>query len=121
MNSRKEAQNESPNRLLIAATSAAMITLLPVAAHQLGLLEHLPDPPFWIFDSDRITDSKSAHPLGVPDSALGLGSYGVTLALWNARLFLYQLRSDKTGTRGAVYGAREEAYGGADRESAAAG
>jgi hypothetical protein len=40
---------------------------------------------------------------------------------WNARLFLYQLRSDKTGTRGAVYGAREEAYGGADRESAAAG
>lgn len=81
MNSRKEAQNESPNRLLIAATSAAMITLLPVAAHQLGLLEHLPDPPFWIFDSDRITDSKSAHPLGVPDSALGLGSYGVTLAL----------------------------------------
>jgi anti-sigma regulatory factor (Ser/Thr protein kinase) len=41
--------------------------------------------------------------------------------IWNARLFLYQLRSDKTGTRGAVYGAREEAYGGADRESAAAG
>ncbi len=45
----------------------------------------------------------------------------IALCRWNARLFLYQLRSDKTGTRGAVYGAREEAYGGADRESAAAG
>jgi hypothetical protein len=27
----------------------------------------------------------------------------------------------QTGTRGAVYGTREEAYGGADRESAATG
>ena len=39
---------------------------------------------------------------------------------WNARHFLYQLRSDKTGTRGAAYEARDEAYGGADCEFAAA-
>ena len=52
---------------------------------------------------------------------LGHSSIQTTERYWNARLFLYQLRSDKTGTRGAVYGAREEAYGGADRESAAAG
>jgi len=81
MNSPKEVQDENAGYLLIAATSAAMITLLPIAAHQFGLLEHLPDPPSWIFDSDRITNSKSAHPLGIPDSLLGLGSYGVTLAL----------------------------------------
>ena len=35
--------------------------------------------------------------------------------------FLYQLRSDKTGIRGAVYGTREEAYGGAGSEPAPAG
>lgn len=69
------------NAPLIAATSAALLTLLPIAAHQLGLLDHLPDPPSWIFDSDRITDSASAHPLGIPDSLLGLGSYGLTLTL----------------------------------------
>ena len=40
---------------------------------------------------------------------------------WNARHFWYQLRSDKTGTRGAFDGAREEAYSGANREPAAAG
>jgi hypothetical protein len=34
---------------------------------------------------------------------------------------LYQLRSDKTGIRGAKDEAREEAYGGADCESATAG
>ena len=40
---------------------------------------------------------------------------------WNARPFLYQLVSDRTGTRGAFDGTREEAYSGADREPAAAG
>lgn len=69
------------NGPLIVATSAALVTLLPIAAHQLGLLDHLPDPPSWIFDSDKITDSASAHPLGIPDSLLGLGSYGLTLTL----------------------------------------
>jgi uncharacterized membrane protein len=67
--------------LLIAATSAALFTLLPVAAHQLGCLAHLPDPPGKLFSSDEITESKAAHPLGIPDGLLGLGSYGITLSL----------------------------------------
>jgi hypothetical protein len=41
--------------------------------------------------------------------------------IWNARPFLYQLVSGQTGTRGAFDGTRQEAYGGADREPAAAG
>ena len=40
---------------------------------------------------------------------------------WSARRFLYQLRRDETGTRGVANEKRDEAYGGADRESAAAG
>jgi transposase-like protein len=40
---------------------------------------------------------------------------------WNARRLLYQLRRDETGTRGAANEKRDEAYGGADREPAAAG
>ena len=69
------------NIALIAATSAALLTLIPVAAHQFGLLAHLPDPSGSIFASDKITDSKAAHPLGIPDSTLGLLSYGATLGL----------------------------------------
>lgn len=74
----KEAQ-VSP--LLIGATYAALTTLLPIAAHQLGMLRHLPDPAGNLFASDEITGSKTAHPLGIPDSVLGIGSYGATLCL----------------------------------------
>jgi uncharacterized membrane protein len=73
--------NHRPDALLITAASVALVTLLPVAAHQLGGLAHLPDPPGELFASDRITESMAAHPLGIPDSLLGLGSYGITLSL----------------------------------------
>jgi uncharacterized membrane protein len=66
---------------LVIATSAALLTLIPVAARQLGLIDHLPDPPGSIFASDEIIGSSMAHPLGIPDSLLGIGSYGATLAL----------------------------------------
>lgn len=91
-----------PDTLLMATTTVAILTLLPVAAHQFGFLDHLPDPPGAIFASDAITESKAAHPLGIPDSLLGLGSYGVTLGLvllsrqhprWR-RLLHYKLRAD---------------------------
>jgi uncharacterized membrane protein len=66
---------------LVVACSTALCTLLPVAAHQLGYLAHLPDPPGRLFDSDKVTESEAAYPVGVPDGLLGLGSYGLTLAL----------------------------------------
>jgi uncharacterized membrane protein len=67
--------------ILLGACCAAVATLLPVAAYQVGALDHLPDPPLSVFASDRITQSKAAHPLGMPDGILGLGSYAITLAL----------------------------------------
>ena len=67
--------------LMIGACCVAIGSLVPVALHQLCALDHLPDPPGEIFDSDRITESEMAHPFGVPDSLLGLASYGTTLGL----------------------------------------
>lgn len=79
-------KDEGSYALLIGATSAALFTLIPVAAHQLGLLKHLPDPAAKVFASDEITESKTAHPFGIPDSILGLASYGTTLSLaWLSR------------------------------------
>ena len=69
------------HRVVVVACSAALLTLLPVSAHQLGYLHHLPDPPGKAFASDRITGSEAAHPFGLPDGLLGLASYSVTLAL----------------------------------------
>lgn len=75
------AESESLNLPLLAATSAALLTLVPVLAHQLGILSHLPDPPSRVFASDHITESSAAHPFGIPDGLLGIGSYGMTLTL----------------------------------------
>lgn len=67
--------------LLLGSCCTSILTLIPVALYQTGVISGLPDPPFEIFDSDRITMSKAAHPLGVPDALLGLASFGATLTL----------------------------------------
>lgn len=71
----------APNTAAIAVCGAAIATLVPVTLHQLGALKHLPDPPCAAFDSDGITESRAAHPLGVPDGLLGLASYSTTMVL----------------------------------------
>lgn len=53
-----------------------------VALYQTGNLRHLPDPPLPGLDSDRVDASGEAYEsLKTPDAALGLASYGATLAL----------------------------------------
>jgi uncharacterized membrane protein len=69
------------DRFVIGSCCAALATLVPVALYQTGILTWLPDPPFRVFDSERITTSAAAHPLGIPDGLLGLASFGTTLAL----------------------------------------
>ncbi|WP_419803936.1 vitamin K epoxide reductase family protein [Terriglobus sp.] len=67
--------------VMLGACCATLATLVPIALKQTGVIDHLPDPPGRVFRSDRITESDSAHPLGIPDSMLGLASFGTTLAL----------------------------------------
>jgi uncharacterized membrane protein len=69
------------DKVLIGSCAAALAMLVPVALYQTGLIASLPDPPFRVFDSEAITSSKIAHPLGVPDGLLGLASFGLTMAL----------------------------------------
>jgi uncharacterized membrane protein len=82
---RMDQPEQSPFRIerrnLAIACSVAMGGLLPIALYQLHLIDHLPDPPGRYFDSETIISSKAAHPFGIPDSLLGLASYGTTLAL----------------------------------------
>lgn len=67
--------------VVVAGAALAIASLIPVALYQTGMIAHLPDPPGAAFNSDRITASKDAHPFGIPDALLGLGSFGLTLAL----------------------------------------
>lgn len=53
-----------------------------VAAYQMGLVEHLPEPPLGILDADAVDASGEAYQyLKTPDAALGLVSYAATLVL----------------------------------------
>lgn len=60
----------------------AITAFAPVAAYQVGLLRHLPDPPLPGLDSDAVDASGEAYQrYKTPDAALGIASYALTLAL----------------------------------------
>ena len=80
-NERTLTGSAARDALMLSACCATLATLVPVALKQTGAIRHLPDPPGRIFRSDRITASDTAHPMGIPDSLLGLASFGSTLAL----------------------------------------
>lgn len=67
--------------LMLGCCVTTIATLIPVALFQTGVLDSLPDPPSRVFDSNWITQSRVAHPFGIPDSLLGLASFGTTLTL----------------------------------------
>ncbi len=75
------ANDELLNLPLTLATTAALLTLVPVALRQLRVIRSLPEPSHHLFNSDRVVTSHKSKPFGVPDSLLGLGSYSATLAL----------------------------------------
>lgn len=53
-----------------------------VAAYQMGLVKHLPEPPLGLLDADKVDASGEAYQyLKTPDAALGLVSYAATLVL----------------------------------------
>lgn len=71
------------NRRRVAGLSLAAIGSMGViAAYQLGLIEHLPDPPLPVFDADEVDAAPQAYQyLKMPDGVIGLASYAVTLGL----------------------------------------
>lgn len=78
----------------IALTSAggAMLALGYIALRQIGAVRHLPDPPGEMWGSNAIVMSKAAHPFGIPDGMLGLGSYALTAGLIVARSRLIRVK-----------------------------
>lgn len=53
-----------------------------VAAYQMGLVKHLPEPHLDLLDADKVDASGEAYQfLKAPDAAIGLASYATTLVL----------------------------------------
>jgi uncharacterized membrane protein len=69
-------------RRVAALSLVAAGAMGAVAAYQHGLVRRLPEPPLPVFAADEVDASGEAYAtLEMPDSSLGLISYGVTLAL----------------------------------------
>ncbi|MDP9384008.1 MAG: vitamin K epoxide reductase family protein [Actinomycetota bacterium] len=63
--------------LLLASASLGVVSL-----YQLGLIEHLPEPPLPFLDADAVDASGEAYAFGLtPDGTLGSASAAVSLAL----------------------------------------
>lgn len=61
---------------LLGLTSMALVTL-----YQMGLVRHLPDPPFRRFHSDKVNASFSAYQYGVPDAMLSLATHTANIVM----------------------------------------
>lgn len=53
-----------------------------VAAYQIGILKHVPEPDLTLLDADKVDASAEAfQQLSTPDAFIGIASYGVTMVL----------------------------------------
>lgn len=81
----ESASLENPSgpykNVAVACCCVAIASLVPVVLKQLNVIDNLPDPPGWMFDSTKIVTADGSYKLGIPDGILGIGSYSLTLAL----------------------------------------
>ncbi|HET8627675.1 MAG TPA: vitamin K epoxide reductase family protein [Thermomicrobiales bacterium] len=69
-------------RGIVGLSLAAMGSMGLVTLYQMGILRRLPEPPLPHFDAECVDASAEAYAaLAMPDGALALMSYAVTLAL----------------------------------------
>ncbi|HSH82021.1 MAG TPA: vitamin K epoxide reductase family protein [Herpetosiphonaceae bacterium] len=62
---------------LVSVNAMGLIVL-----YQMGIIEHLPEPPIAGLDADKVDASAEAYAyFSTPDAVIGLGSYAVTMGL----------------------------------------
>lgn len=78
--STRDAMKKRRGVLALSLTAAGSMGL--IALYQMGVIEHLPDPPLPHFDADTVDASEEAYAyFSAPDGALGLASYAATAVL----------------------------------------
>ena len=80
---RSRAEGSLPERRAIVTLSLIAIgAMSAISLYQMGVIRHLPEPPFPKLDADRIDASDEAYKrFSTPDAVMGIGSYAATMAL----------------------------------------
>lgn len=71
-------------RGIVATSFVAALCMMLIALYQMGMIRHLPEPPWRYFDADRVDAAPEAYNrlfLPMPDAFIGLVSYAITAAL----------------------------------------
>lgn len=80
-------------RKVIALSALGLVDFSIISLYQTGIIRHLPDPPYRIFDSDKINASGEAYQFGAPDGPISAVAYATSMVLASAG------GSEKTGRR----------------------
>lgn len=69
-------------RGVLALSLAAAGSMGLISLYQMGVIDHLPEPPLPYLDADKVDASEEAYAyLSAPDGVLGLASYAATAVL----------------------------------------
>ena len=69
-------------RQIVGLSLGAMVPMGVVALYQMGIVDHVPEPPLPGLDGDKVDAAPEAYAmLSTPDAVIGLASYAVTLGL----------------------------------------
>lgn len=75
-------QTMKHRRIVVGLSLLATASLAVVAAYQIGILKHVPEPDLPLLDADKVDSSAEAfQKLSTPDAFIGIASYATTMVL----------------------------------------
>ncbi len=69
---------------IICLSAIGLVDFSSISLYQTGVIKSLPDPPFPIFDSNKVNASDSAYQFGVPDGPVSSAVYAANMVLASA-------------------------------------
>jgi hypothetical protein len=79
---RKRTPSLRRRRRIVGLSLTAAASMGLIGLYQMGIIRHLPEPPFPWFDADKVDASQEAYAkLATPDAFIGLTSYSITAML----------------------------------------
>lgn len=78
--------NEDINRRrkVVALSALGLVDFSIISLYQTGVIKHLPDLPYSLFDSDKVNASEDAYRFGAPDAPISAVAYAATMVLASA-------------------------------------
>lgn len=71
-------------RKVVALSALGLLDFSLISLYQSGVINHLPDLPGDLFDSDYVNGSDEAYQLGAPDAPISAMVYGLNMVLATA-------------------------------------